>query len=320
MHLLIPLAASLSPGCRQAMASLALPHLARLLSMLEPQATDQGEASSLSPPHERVLARTLGLPLADGHIPFAAQAALRAGIAPDTPSAPSAAWAFLTPCHWQLGQDHVSMTDPALLELAADESQALLDAMRPFFAEDGIELLPWLAQTWLARSARFDRLASASLDRVAGRDLHEWMPRGEGASLVRRLQSEMQMLLYTQPVNEARAHRGQLPVNSFWVSGCGALPAGFEAKAGEITVDRSLCSAALADDAAGWAQAWQQLDAGLVKELLKRAERREPVQLTLCGERGAITWAGRSKGAMASLLRPLRSWWQLSLAQRLEPL
>ena len=32
------------------------------------------------------------------------------------------------------------------------------------------------------------------------------------------------MLLYTHPVNDARSARGVLPVNSFWLSGTGALP------------------------------------------------------------------------------------------------
>ena len=34
---------------------------------------------------------------------------------------------------------------------------------------------------------------------------------------VRRLQSEVQMLLHTHPLNAAREDRGDLTVNSFWL-------------------------------------------------------------------------------------------------------
>ena len=61
-HLLIPYAASASPGCQQAQQGLALPHLDRLLARLSPRPeyNDTGEETSFSAPHERALARALG--------------------------------------------------------------------------------------------------------------------------------------------------------------------------------------------------------------------------------------------------------------------
>ena len=63
-HLLIPSAASASEGCQQAQQGLALPHLDRLLARLSPRLapSDSGEETSFSAPHERALARALGLP------------------------------------------------------------------------------------------------------------------------------------------------------------------------------------------------------------------------------------------------------------------
>jgi hypothetical protein len=40
------------------------------------------------------------------------------------------------------------------------------------------------------------------------------------------LQNEMQMLLYTHALNDERAARRQLPVNSFWLSGTAPSPPG----------------------------------------------------------------------------------------------
>ncbi len=118
------------------------------------------------------------------------------------------------------------MAQPAALQLSEADSRALLAAMTPFFEEDGLAL-EWIAPLcWRARGAVFQDLACASLDRAAGATVDDWLPRANEARTVRRLQQEMQMLLYTHPVNEEREARGLAPVNSFWVGGAGALPTG----------------------------------------------------------------------------------------------
>lgn len=147
----------------------------------------------------------MGLSGADGELPWAALQARKT----------EGAWAFVSPCHWQIGALHVAMHHAPLPQFEAAESKALLAAMQPYFAEDGITLYYDQAQRWLAQGEVFRGLASASLDRVAGRQLDPWMPKAAQASGLRRLQSEMQMLLYTHPVNSARSQRGLLPVNSF---------------------------------------------------------------------------------------------------------
>jgi hypothetical protein len=281
MHLLIPFAFCSSDGCRQALRTLPLPQLQKLLAQLTPLPADRGDELSLSAPHERALARALGLPLTDGLIPWAAhQAQARDG-----------AWGFITPCHWQVGSKHIAMSGPALPDFSAQESQTLLAAMQPFFAEDGITLHYEQPQRWLARSALFDGLATASLDRVGGRDIGRWMPEHPRAALLRRLQTEMQMLLYTHPVNEARAQRGVPPVNSFWLSGTGALPAAapLPDAAAPPQVVNHLREAALREDWPAWAQAWATIDATECAALRAALAQGQPVQLTLCGERSAQT-------------------------------
>ena len=90
------------------------------------------------------------------------------------------------------------------------------------------------------------------------------------------------MLLHQHPVNEAREARGELPVNSFWLSGCGRAQAATAA----ITVDDRLRAPLLAEDWAGWADAWRALDAEVLTPLLSRVAQGEPASITLCGERG----------------------------------
>jgi hypothetical protein len=291
-HLLIPFASSHAAGCVEARATLALPRLEKLLSRLERTTADAGEENSLSMPHERVLARECGLAAPDGLIPWAAWQVHRAGGDPA-----QAAWALITPCHWRVGSDHVAMDDPQHLQLEESEARALFAAMQPYFEEDAIVLTYDTPDRWLARGDMFRELATASLDRVVGRAVDSWLPRVPRAGALRRLQQEMQMLLYTNDVNEERLARGLLPVNSFWISGTGALPTGHPAAPPPgLTVTDALRQPALQGDWATWAAAWRQVDESDCARLLDALDAGQPVSLTLGGERSAHTWSSQSGG------------------------
>ena len=285
--MLVPFAACSAAECAQALQGLALPNLQRLARRLGVESADLGDPASLSPPHERALARAQGLEAADGLIPLAALQVRHAD-----PAEPGAGWAWIHPAHWRVGADHIAMAHPQELHLDAEDSHALLEAMRPWFAEDGITLAYDAPLRWLAQGDLFRHLPTASLDRVAGRRIESWLPSGATGAPVRRLQQEMQMLLYTLPLNDARERGGQLPVNSFWVSGTGALPP--HADIGPVPglqVSPYLRDAALLGDWHAWAAAWQQLDAREFARLLKDLDQGRPVRLTLCGEVGARTWS-----------------------------
>lgn len=106
------------------------------------------------------------------------------------------------------------------------------------------------------------------------------------------------MLLYTQPLNDERTARGVAPVNSFWLSGTGALPKAPQPVETPLpTVDDSLRIHALRDDSAGWVAAWQALDAGAIADLLAASLNGADVTLTLCGDRSAQRFSMQPRGA-----------------------
>lgn len=290
-HLLIAYAASDSAGCRQALQELALPHLEQLLARLTPLPDEAvtGSEHSLSPPHERALAQALGLPGADGRIPWAAWQRRQQGL-PDG----DLAWAFVTPCEWRVGSDHVTLCDPDAQGLGDAESRALLDIVAPWFAHDGIALHYEQPTRWLASGALFADLATASLDRALLRDLRHWLPAVGAARSLHRLHSELQMLLHTHAFNDARAQRNLPPVNAFWLHGAGALPAPVIAPviapATLPTVAYDLRQAALRSDWQAWRAQWLALDAGPVAALLRQAHKGQALRMTLSGERNALSW------------------------------
>ena len=293
VHLLVPFASCASPACAEALRTLQLPGLRRLLKRLAVEHDDPGDAASLSPPHERALARAWGLQPPDGLVPLAALQVRQSGN-----EAAEGGWARITPTHLLVGRDRIEMVPPKDLQLDAEDSQALLAAMQPYFAEDGITLAYDAPLRWLARGDLFRTLPTASLDRVIGRTIDRWMPAGDAGRAMRRLQQEMQMLLYTLPLNDARQRGGLLPVNSFWASGSGALPdaASLTPPTGLQTTPY-LRDAALAGDVAAWVAAWQQVDASDCVRLLAALDAGHDVRITLCGEAGSRTWSSRAAGA-----------------------
>jgi len=280
-----------------------LPHLARLLARLQPQALDAADEYSLTPPHERALARALGLvsanaPFPDGRVPWAAW---QAGVT-------HTACAWFTPSHWQVGMEQVTLQPPDDLALDEATSRALFDALRPWAQEDGITLVFEDAKRWRAEGPAFANLPCASLDRVAHRRLDAWLPDGERTPQARpllRLQNEAQMLFYTHAANDARSAKGLAPINGFWISGAGAWSG--QANDTAHTVLDTLRKPALQGDWATWRTAWAALDQGPLADLLARHENGESVQLTLCGERHAQTWATAT--APQGWRPRLASWW-----------
>jgi hypothetical protein len=289
MHLLIPAAHTSSEALR-------LPHLEQLLRRLKATQRVDTEALSWSMPSEIALARELGLPAQAGRIPWAAYETQTLG----TPCA------FIKPCHWDVRSDHISLTAPEALALDETASRTAMDAMLPYFAEDGISLHYHLPGAWLARGEVFRNLPSASMERVIGRSIDAWMPAASApeGGLLRRLQNEMQMLLYTHPLNDARAEGGLLPVNSFWVTGAGVLEQ-LPAPRPDVLVENRLSAPALAHDAAAYTRAWADVDNSSVQQLLRAQQRGESVQLTLCGERAAQTWSNTDMGLWQKFINVL---------------
>ena len=364
MHLLIPYANCTAAECQQALATLNLPNLDKLLHHLPLAHTDTANENTLSPPHERALAAAYGITMPnsantawpDGETPWGAWHAMQTGYL-DSPSgngiahtanrlaqlphtsAPFNAWAVITPCHWTVQTSHITMTHPRALNLGDEESRALLAAMQPFFAEDGIALMYDTPTRWLARGAVFAELATASPYRAIAGHVDDWLPKAPSAKLLRRLQNEMQMLLYTHPLTDARVAQGLPAVNSFWVSGTGALPPGlapssqnrslsspaltpfnnagstFGGSAGvPITVPNALRDAATLGDWSAWAQAWRQIDSTECVALLQASQLKSDAnapdknraRLTLCGERSAQTFLSPQNGPLNRILQIFR--------------
>ena len=291
-HWILPFASSLSEPCQHALPRLgqdpALPHLKQLLQRLRPADRLEGDEFDLAMPHEKWLAQQLGW--SANQAPWAHWWARQDGVTLDT----TQPWGMLSPCHWLMGRDHLTMLDPLALDLTEAQSRAFLDAIRSLFESEGWTLIWGSTHRWYASHESLSELPTASLDRVIGRNPDVWLTDHAQARLIRRLQSEVQMVLYQHALNDERQDKGLLTVNSFWLSGCGRLPDTTGSRPLQtnqnIQLITTLRQPLLSDDMPAWLEAWSKLDATVLQDALSQLDAGEPIALTLCGDRHAQTW------------------------------
>lgn len=326
MHLLVPFASPLSeasPGpASAALTDLQAPVLQTLLSRLPPaEPWHSGDEWSLSPPHEQALSRLSGWSAgasADGLVPMAAWLALSRGL----PGAERPGWAIVTPTHWNLGTEQVSLFDPAQLGLDEGTAQRLYADVGELFTSEGYDW-HWLsASQWMCRHDELAELPTASLDRVIGRNIDRWLTPDRRARRLRRLQNEAQMLLHSHPLNAQREERGAWTVNSLWCSGTGCLPQGWRMpQALQVQISDALRAPSLAQDSAAWREAFLRWDEQVLAPWVALHADNPQASLTLCGERSALHWqmepvsAARSRQSAAR--RGGLGHWLAALAQRL---
>jgi hypothetical protein len=281
-HIIYP-TAGLQPFEKGSQAFLLEPARWRPYWQEEADARIELHDDSPSLPHEIAYARALGLPSDEGRIPWAA-------FESQTLSQPCA---WVHPCHLDVGMTDMVMQPTHLLHLSDQESRELHALIAPYFEQDGITLRYYSATRWLAHAAQFADFECTSLARVQGRSINEFLPDpGEFAQQLElsRLQAEVQMLLYTHPLTEARQARGLPTVNSFWVDGAGALDA-LPAAPQQVRLD--FCLQEALHDAKAYLQAWQSLVLSAEDLAAKALAQHQELRLTLCGERQAITYVAR---------------------------
>lgn len=303
-----------SPDMQAALATLRLPFVRRWLQSSVPQHTVHTPADDPATPLERARADTLGWTSSSATLPWAALAAWEASHRVATPSphdnvsdtSRDTAWAFVTLCHWQVGQGQFTLLDAGPVH--ESESNALLASMQAYFEEDGITLLPYEPGRWLARSALFEGLSSASVTRVLGLPIEPWLLGAQRAELppairtLRRLQNEMQMLLYQHPVNDTR----RTPLNSIWFEGCGRLGGATPPPSEEtpvVQVIDDLREPWLLRDTSAWVRAWERLDAEVLPAWLEP----QGARVAWCGQRQARWWIHETPSAWQRLQRRLRA-------------
>lgn len=136
----------------------------------------------------------------------------------------------------QAGDDYWLRADPVHLRIergrailneipdpGPDEARLLCEALSAHFGAD-FSPQPLRPDAWVARIVEEQDISTTPLSQAAGQPIEPLLPAGRDAMRWRRLLNEIQMLLFSHPVNQAREARGELAINSVWLWGGGRLP------------------------------------------------------------------------------------------------
>ncbi len=121
-----------------------------------------------------------------------------------------------TPLHLAAGLTTLHFDPRGLLRLSPAELQSLaLDFQRTFH---DLSLVPLASGDFLLLQDSVPATITTDPARIVGGHVADALPRGEGASRLRRLGAEIEMWLHGHPVNLAR----ELPISTLWIWGGGA--------------------------------------------------------------------------------------------------
>ena len=134
-------------------------------------------------------------------------------------------WLRADPVHLQAQRDQLALVDGAMLTITAAEASALTDSLNQHFAQDRLKFIPAYPSRWYLAPETLPDLMARPLPAVAGKSINSYLPTGIDALRWNQIATEIQMLLHTHPVNEARESFGQPTINSVWFWGGGVCPA-----------------------------------------------------------------------------------------------
>lgn len=201
---------------RDAVAAIlpAMPSMARLLARSDVRASRRTD-------FEVLLGHAFGVTTPEAHL--AALARQGEAAAAGKPGA-HAGWLRADPVHLRIDMTHARLFGAPMLGLDQTEADALADAINEHLQADGVTLEAPAPDRWYIGVTSVPDIRTCSPTTVAGRNVDHFLPRGPDGARWRGLMNEVQMLLHEHPVNTAREARGELPVNSVWVWGAGAVP------------------------------------------------------------------------------------------------
>ena len=179
------------------------------------------------PALQKLLARATSIPIPPHSVELALCAAFGVAVQNDIPIAPVSAafdglgagcWLRADPVHLRLQRDQMVLSQAAI---TGEEARQFCASLNEYFAGQGMTFFAPHPQRWYVRVDVLPDMQTTPLSEVLGGNVRGALPRGADAPHWNRVFNESQMLLHAHPLNEIREARGELPINSLWLWGCG---------------------------------------------------------------------------------------------------
>jgi hypothetical protein len=142
----------------------------------------------------------------------------------DAGAPPSGWWLRADPICLQADRERLVLFDSGFLGIEQGEADALVAEINRMLGGEGWSLQAPHPERWYLRLTGRPLLQTTPMSQVMGRDVWPHLPQGEDARAWQARLTEVQMLMHTHPVNQAREASGRMPINSLWLWGGGELP------------------------------------------------------------------------------------------------
>jgi hypothetical protein len=264
VHLIIPDLFPPKDFAAEACRGLSLSFLEKLLG--------RGRSEMLEAvPLENLLCELFGVPCQTG-APIAPISASFDGLG-------AGCWLRADPVHLRLQRDQMLLLPNT--EISASEADQMRASLNTHFVGQGMEFFAPHPQRWYVRLDKLPRMSTTPLSQVIGGDVRGTLPTGEEAARWHQVLNEIQMLLFSHPLNDTRDERGALTINSVWLWGGGcnvnlSSKKNYEqVSSDEVLVD--MFAAAAGIPFAAWFEQWRDTkNSG--KQLLVWTELRSALQ------------------------------------------
>ena len=205
-----------------------LPGLVGLLARARPAGRVRRSGGEEPESFERLAFGVFGYPAGGGDVPAAALMWERDAAGGRSEDAAGTHGRSLVPVradpvHLRPDLDAARLFDASHFALSREEATSMAGALDRHFAAEGIRFEAPHPTRWYVRLEKWPDAEFHPPGAVAERGAGAVLPGGNEGSTWRRRMNEAQMVLYAHPVNQEREARGELPVNSVWFWGAGAL-------------------------------------------------------------------------------------------------
>ena len=130
-------------------------------------------------------------------------------------------WLRADPVHLRVDRDQLILADSRAFGIIQDEANRLTQTLNSHFNNAELVFQAKHPERWYLRLEKPPQLQTRALAEVADKNIDEFLPIGADSVYWHGVCNEIQMVLHTHPVNEAREAAGIPAVNSLWLWGGG---------------------------------------------------------------------------------------------------
>ncbi len=132
----------------------------------------------------------------------------------------SGTWMHIDLVHFSAGMNDVHIMSAG--EISDEDIQQLMTALQPLLSLAGFELHCSAANHWYVWCEEVLDVQTHALQIGLTTRSYDVLPTGNDAPPLRRLLTEIQMLLHQHPLNQQRERQGLSVINAAWFSGAGS--------------------------------------------------------------------------------------------------